>query len=79
MSKLTDETALEKCERLLSTIEASEGNTIAKNSDDPVARVNAQLDEIERMGDPDHVAKRAREDALAKWKAEPKKTGSKKA
>ena len=48
-----------------------EGGTIAKNSDDPVARVNAILDEIERMGDPEHVAKRSREDALAKWKAEP--------
>jgi hypothetical protein len=68
---IIDETALEKAERLLSTIEASEGNTIAKGGDDPVARVNAMLDEIERMGDPDHVAKRAREDALAKWKAEP--------
>jgi hypothetical protein len=71
MPKLTDETALEKAERLLSTIEAGEGNTIAKGGDDPVARVNAMLDEIERMGDPDHVAKRARDEALAKWKAEP--------
>jgi hypothetical protein len=68
---MIDETALEKAERLLSTIEASDGNTIAKGGDDPVARVNAMLDEIERMGDPEHVAKRAREDALAKWKAEP--------
>ena len=66
-----DETALEKAERLLSTIEASEGNTIAKGGDDPVARVNAMLDEIERLGDPDHVAKRAREDELAKCKATP--------
>ena len=71
MSRLTDETAVEKAFRLLDEIEASEGGTIAKNSDDPVARVNAILDEIERMGDPEHVAKRAREEELAKWKAEP--------
>jgi len=68
---LIDESSLEKADRLLSSIEASEGDTIAKYSDDPVARVSAMLDEIERMGDPDHVAKRVREDALAKWKAEP--------
>jgi hypothetical protein len=68
---LIDESSLEKADRLLSSSEASEGDTIAKYSDDPVARVNAMLDEIERMGDPDHVAKRARDDALAKWRAEP--------
>jgi hypothetical protein len=72
MSKLTDETAIERAERLLSTIEASEGGTIAKGGgDDPVARVNAVLDAIEREGDPDHIAKRARDEALAKWKTEP--------
>ena len=63
------ETELEKAERLLSKIESEEG--LAKHSDDPVVRVSAMLDEIERSNNPDFIAKKAREEALQKWRDEP--------
>jgi hypothetical protein len=53
---LTDETAIEKCERLMSEIEAKYGSP-ADASDDPVAKANRLMDEIERS-DADHMAKR---------------------
>jgi hypothetical protein len=53
---LTDESPVEKCERLMSEIEAKYGPA-SDASDDPVAKANRLMDEIER-GDSDHVAKR---------------------
>jgi hypothetical protein len=62
VSRLTDLTAVKKAEAMLASIEASTGAAVAKSSGpvDPVARVNAMLDEIEASADPDAVAKRPR-------------------
>lgn len=68
---LIDETAVEKAERLLSAIEADQRIAIAKSGDNPVAKAKALLTEVERSADPAYLAKRATEDKLAKWMAEP--------
>jgi hypothetical protein len=59
-----------KADALLTAIERSEALKKA-GVDGPVARANALLDEVESSSDPATIAKRAREDALAKWRAEP--------
>jgi hypothetical protein len=60
-----------KANALLDAIEREESELQKSASDDPVARANALLHEVERSGDPAYISKRAREDALAKWRAEP--------
>ena len=39
--------------------------------EDPVAKNNRLVDEVLRSEEPGYISKRAREDALAKWRAEP--------
>jgi hypothetical protein len=59
-----------KAERLLDAVERDEA--LQKGAvDDPVAKANALLDEVLQSDDPNYVTKRAREEALSKWRAEP--------
>jgi hypothetical protein len=61
-----------KADALLTAIEKEEA-ALQKGAvdEDPVAQADRLLDEVERSNDPNYVTKRSREDALAKWRAEP--------
>jgi hypothetical protein len=66
------EDAVTKAMRLLDELEREEASLQkGADSEDPVAKANRLMDEVERSNDPAYVTKRVREDALAKWRAEP--------
>jgi hypothetical protein len=71
-AKVGDVDIVAKANALLDQIEREESELQKGGADeDPVAKADRLLSEVERMDDPNYVSKRAREDALAKWRAEP--------
>jgi hypothetical protein len=66
------EDAVTKGRRLLDEIERSE-EALQKSGvdEDPVTKANRLMDEVERLNDPAYISKRAREDAVARRRAEP--------
>jgi hypothetical protein len=72
MSKLTDLTALERLDEMLTKIESTYAAERAPaDGNSALAKLEATLTEIERSEDPEYIAKRAREADLAKYMAQP--------
>jgi hypothetical protein len=68
-----NQAAVAKLEALLDKIELEEARLEKGGGEDPIAKNDRLLTEIERLAaDPDYFSKkRAREDALEKWRNEP--------